>query len=613
MSEYFNINPFCVLILFALTGAMPMKKANFLGFSLFIFSFLSGFLGLPSIQADIIFLKNGNKIRGEILRQDNTWITVKVPYGTLRIAQKNIQKIQKEEKKSFLLKQAKDLKRLFALEAALEKLKELYQANPNSAQVQKELEDVYLKLAKDSLEKKRFYQAWALVKEGTKLLPNGKELAKEREKLIQLYQTFEKMLERGREACQKKEYRKALDLYQRVLEFLPERLNSISPSLAYCHFQIGLSYYRKMLYEKAFQSFIQALEFNPQGGSFLEIYMVSAALHQAWQYFQKKEFQKGEKLLKKSLYYSPNNPKLLFYLGRSYVERGKIEKAIQYYCKVLHIPVPKGRINFQKLEEEAAKRAKLQMVSSQKEDAIAKIIQSKDWKTIKTKNFIIYHKNDYIGQKVASLMESSFQNIRPTFTNAPSQFVKLCEVHIYPTAKEYQKVSHLPEWNPGVTRYQKAGGRLLYHRILTYQTARGLYKTILPHELGHVMLLASINYNSIPRWLNEGWATQMEYDYQKRYRQWKIKAAIASGQAMSLEKMFQLRKYPKTSQETSIFYAQAYSFVAFLLKMGGWNQLGKLAQTVRNQSSLKALETVYGIQGIKNWERRWKEFVLQKK
>ncbi len=210
-------------------------------------------------------------------------------------------------------------------------------------------------------------------------------------------------------------------------------------------------------------------------------------------------------------------------------------------------------------------------------------------------------------------MESYFQNIRSTFTNAPSQFVKPCEVYIYPTAKEYQEVSHLPEWNPGVTRYQKAGGHLLYHRILTYQTARGLYKTILPHELGHVMLLASINYNSIPRWLNEGWATQMEYDYQKRYRQWKIKAAIASGQAMSLEKMFQLRKYPKTSQETSIFYAQAYSFVAFLLKMGGWNQLGKLAQTVRNQSSLKALETVYGIQGIKNWERRWKEFVLQKK
>ena len=55
-----------------------------------------------SAAADVIYLKNGNKIRGKVINEDPKGYLLEVPYGTMRVLRRQVAKIERESDETYL-------------------------------------------------------------------------------------------------------------------------------------------------------------------------------------------------------------------------------------------------------------------------------------------------------------------------------------------------------------------------------------------------------------------------------------------------------------------------------------------------------------------------------
>ena len=72
------------------------KTSNTIAISLI----LGLFFFLPSLEADVFHLKNGNKIKGTVLSQDKNWIRVRVRGGVIYVRKSDLLRHQKDDETS---------------------------------------------------------------------------------------------------------------------------------------------------------------------------------------------------------------------------------------------------------------------------------------------------------------------------------------------------------------------------------------------------------------------------------------------------------------------------------------------------------------------------------
>ncbi|MEO0112965.1 MAG: tetratricopeptide repeat protein [candidate division WOR-3 bacterium] len=128
--------------------------------------------------------------------------------------------------------------------------------------------------------------------------------------------------------AKKGEYQKALELYNKILNFSfceEEKRNILSQ--VYCN--QGYIYLNLNKIVEAIESFKKALELK---SDYFEAYF---NLGNA--YFQKRDFSQAEKSYQQALKLNKNYPLIYFQLGRLYTEWNKKEKAIQYYKKLINL------------------------------------------------------------------------------------------------------------------------------------------------------------------------------------------------------------------------------------------------------------------------------------
>ena len=124
------------------------------------------------------------------------------------------------------------------------------------------------------------------------------------------------------------------------------------------------------------------------------------------------------------------------------------------------------------------------------------------------------------------------------------------------------------------------------------------------HELSHIVVkLATKNpYTDLPRWLDEGLAMyaegQLPADNQRA-----LERAIKEDKLISLRSM---TSYSGQASQVDLFYGQAYSVVAFMLKEYGPAKMRELLQVFAEGTLQEdALQRVYGF-GLAELENRWR-------
>jgi RNA polymerase sigma factor (sigma-70 family) len=85
---------------------------------------------------------------------------------------------------------------------------------------------------------------------------------------------------------------------------------------------------------------------------------------------------------------------------------------------------------------------------------------------------------------------------------------------------------------------------------------------LLPHEVTHTVL-ASHFRKQIPRWADEGMAIQAESPEEQQSHERTMWEVIANGRMIKLDKLFELKEYPKDVQ---VFFCQSASLVRFLVQ-----------------------------------------------
>lgn len=224
------------------------------------------------------------------------------------------------------------------------------------------------------------------------------------------------------------------------------------------------------------------------------------------------------------------------------------------------------------------------------------------WMEIKSQHFRVLHTGDQaFAEKASRHAEQFYQTITTDlgFTRFKGFWLweNRARIIIYPTAKDFRTQSNAPAWAIGrasASRHEIAGSRDDEEHFL---------KSVLPHEMAHLILAEFIGPERLPHWLAEGVA------------QWE---QTGRGQALlmahepeciPLETLLtmDIRKENR-SEYVKLYYAECASLVSFLITQHGSDKFGRFCRALRDgKSTTEALASIYPdiATSLKTLESAW--------
>lgn len=162
-----------------------------------------------------------------------------------------------------------------------------------------------------------------------------------------------------------------------------------------------------------------------------------------------------------------------------------------------------------------------------------------------------------IGINVAGQAVPKIQQLIPVEITIP------ISIYLYPSTEEYEEAIRLTgvTWSGGHT--DPASGVILLP-VDNIQTAPVDLRRTLPHELSHLLLFRAtgIQYPSVPRWFDEGLATQFEEPPTIDYVE-EVNAIFRDQRLIPFSALCE--RFPSQPPETvRSAYSQSYSFVGYL-------------------------------------------------
>ena len=228
------------------------------------------------------------------------------------------------------------------------------------------------------------------------------------------------------------------------------------------------------------------------------------------------------------------------------------------------------------------------------------------WEQQKGQNFIIYSREvprDFVDTVMASA-EEEFRNVTSDLGIARYQswsWDRRAVIYIYRDSEDYVQSGGQAGWSHGAA--------LVMEKVIkTYPSASGFFDSMLPHELGHIILHEFTGpYADVPLWFDEGVAM-----YQEKARRLgadsEVRAAIEKGKFIPLTQLKDVRIYNGTDEDTvQLFYAEAASAVRFLITEFGDQHFYKLCRALKDHMRFEdALsETYVHIKSLEDLNKQW--------
>jgi hypothetical protein len=140
-----------------------------------------------------------------------------------------------------------------------------------------------------------------------------------------------------------------------------------------------------------------------------------------------------------------------------------------------------------------------------------------------------------------------------------------CDVYLYPTGREFERLTHVTADAWGFTDLAVGDGRVWERKLHVRTDDKDRLERVLVHELTHVVLADRFTTRPIPRWADEGIAVLSEPP--ERQQTQLIWLAEEAGQRRhySLRDLTGQRFVPQDQRQGELFYAQSGALVDFLL------------------------------------------------
>jgi hypothetical protein len=135
--------------------------------------------------------------------------------------------------------------------------------------------------------------------------------------------------------------------------------------------------------------------------------------------------------------------------------------------------------------------------------------------------------------------------------------------------------------------------------------------SVLPHEISHTIFACHFR-RPLPRWADEGAATLIEHETEKRRQVMTVRQVIGTRRRIPLQTLLTLKEYPRDMQDVMTLYAEGYSLAELLVQQGGKARYLKFINDGEQGRGgwEKAIQSHYGYRGVEDLEKHWHEWII---
>jgi tetratricopeptide (TPR) repeat protein len=585
----------------------PDRQHN-LSFALRLLVLLSCLLagGAGLLRGDVVYLKTGGTLRGEIIKQDDATITLRVPYGTMIIEKSHVKSVEKEDALKALLGDVDALIKNKEFDAAVEKLEGIVKQFPDSVTACEKLAGLYRRRAESLRERGRVLEADKAYRRVLELAPGDEEALSHTKEVDRIRGDAPAAEKEARLLISLERYQEALEIFDGLATFVPGSSEENRKYIAKAHAGYGRRLLEFKRFEEARSHYEQALKLEPALLSELKNEVVVARfspivmeINQKGKTLSEARWEALAAQVKALLVLDKDNPHLHYALGVCCQELQQYADAALEYARVTGEKPDLGKLPdaLGPLQMSAKKKTEESPILLSFVHPRFTSVRPGPPQILETTHFIIHHNNDELALLVARGAEYYLQrNTRVLLDEMPEKpWPKKCHIYIYSTKEEYLKNSRQANWSPAMASTSAIGGVFESHHIMTYQTVDELLCSHLSHEIMHIVHSSIVLYSGgTPTWLREGLAVGQEPWFKRIRLARVIRETRQTGGLLELDQILNQQGYPEAEQ-VNLFYAQSYALVEAIQRAGSKQQFVQFCRQVINTKPLDAVNQIYGL------------------
>lgn len=557
-------------------------------------------LALPA-RADVILLKNGNRIQGKILQRRGEEILVELPFGQMRIPSREIETIQEESEDAYLITQADRLLYHGFHGDAIDLYEKARNLRPESNPIREKLIRAHEGHGTFLVTAARYEDAESVYRGILDLDPGNQAATAGLAEIERIRRWTEAEIRRAQERLAQGSWTEALGLLLPVLERNPDRKDVKEP-IAICQARLGDRDLAGEDFIRAADRYHQALVLCPDLAPRLENRYVLAEIQRVLPELNRQDFQSARATLERARNLVPENDAIRYYLGLAYEGLGRFNDAAELYRLIAGT---EGRaIDIGKEIDVLRREAEAEIARGVGVETATEEVLPGTWRRITTPHFIVHHRNARIGRLVADRSEYHWRRIARKL-GLTKRWEPRCAVYVHPDRAAYVKATKQPAWSTGVTEIETRFGLLREHAIHSFQTCPQLLHAVLPHEITHAVTAAVLGYECpIPVWAGEGLAILSEPGYKHGYYEGIISHARARRTLIPVGDLVRSSGYPD-EQQMDLFYAQSFSLVRYLIRRRSLSVFIAFIRSAADGALEGALKQHYGISSPSELANLW--------
>jgi len=215
-----------------------------------------------------------------------------------------------------------------------------------------------------------------------------------------------------------------------------------------------------------------------------------------------------------------------------------------------------------------------------------------DWKHGETEHFIYHFQNSYVATPVAVEAEFYFRVITKELAKAGDTWTEKAHIYIFERPADwesFQTSGGLEPWTGGI----QSGSSLFIVRNPAFKFS----DNTLGHEIAHLVLRRFYG-NTIPLWLNEGFAQYVSKAAHASFQRARGYGARPLSSAVRREELFPLAAFTRmgypAADRVEAFYDQSERLVRFLVAADRAKFIALLELSARGQAFESVLAATWG-------------------
>ncbi|MHC4938276.1 MAG: hypothetical protein ACYTHK_04840 [Planctomycetota bacterium] len=560
-----------------------------------------------SAPADQLVLRGGGRLSGEIEREDAESVTLRMPAGAMTVPRDRIERIIREQKGSYLRREAEVRLRNGSTATAVELYERALQEDPGEVDA---LAAALVAHARASLERFRLNRALAAVVRLEKLVPGHRDLAELRARMRAEETRAKQLWRTAQEALREDRFRTGLQALHAWSLRQPAGDPAVAEELALAHEAAGAHAIDKVELREALDHFRAARSYGAGGdvARAIELLKPIAALEAL-----KEGREEEARRMIASLSIGYPSPGVAQFLEAVQDQlNGEMDKAVAGYAAAQRAAKGRGHQGLSHEVVAAYARTTLRNSATRppKRDAkrwsatfLAPLVSAGSGRVT------AYASTEELAEQAAEAADEELREVASELGLAIPTTLRV-QVVVHADKAAYVSADRNPGGTPlgalSVTRGMSGGvtyatldgdGRSLL-RVESFAGQKDLFETVLPHEMVHVAQHLGFKAFRRAHWLDEGMAMLNE---SKAGRERRVAWLRRSTRFFSLAELTTLRSTPPG--KAFLFYNQAYAFTAYLRGLGTGQDWRAFLDRLGSRDLADSVRETYGIESIHELER----------